>query len=74
MSGKFLHPIFALHPMYIYHSFFKVAHNNMGFDSIVLKNSMSKFGVKRPRDGHFATWFHIDSLEVMRGEKVKMKR
>ena len=46
----------------------------MGFDSIVLKNSMSKFGVKRPRDGHFETWFHIDSLEVMRGEKVKIDR
>ena len=43
----------------------------MGFDSIVLKNSMSKFGVKRPRGGTFGTWFFVDSLEVMKGKQIK---
>ena len=46
----------------------------MGFDSIVLKNSMSQFGVKRPRGGQFGTWFHVDSLEVMKDAMPSWKK
>merc|ERR1711976_235434 len=42
-----------------------VSHNNMNFDSIILKNSMSKFAVKRPRNG-FDNWYFVDSLQLMR--------
>ena len=43
----------------------------MGFDSIVLKNSMAKFGVKRPKDGTHPIWYFVDSLEIMRGKIVE---
>ena len=42
-----------------------VSHNNLNFDSIVLKNAMSMFGVPRPKT---RKWFFVDSLEVMRGK------
>ena len=42
-----------------------VAHNNLNFDSIVLKNAMSMFGVPRPRT---RKWFFVDSLELMRSK------
>ena len=40
----------------------------MGFDSIVLKNSMAKFGVKRPKDGKYENWYFVDSLKILRGK------
>ena len=49
-----------------------VAHNNLRFDSIILKNSMARFGVKRPRNG-FSRWFFVDSLQLMRGKLLNYK-
>ena len=40
----------------------------MGFDSIILKNSMAKYGVRRPRNGK--DWYFVDSLKIMRSKKI----
>ena len=46
-----------------------VSHNNLRFDSIVLKNAMSQFGVKRPKT---RKWFFADSLELMRSKSSNL--
>ena len=42
-----------------------VSHNNLGYDSKVLKNCMALFGVRKPKNFSLKL---TDSLEIMRGK------
>ena len=52
-----------------------MAHNNLAYDAIILKNSMALFSVRRPRKQKHPwsalekdPWFLVDSLYIMRSK------